>query len=168
VALRVRSVGARHGALNSLGRPMKSLARIRNRFKRCYELTARAMMHEPEEQTKNWRVIHGFIYGGIRHAWIDLRDGRIYESRDHKYYTRKEFKGLFKPQPVRSYTLKSLCKAISKCGAYAYCFEDPRVCRSCGLGIKKGAPGPHCAECAERRKNPKPFAEFIAGLEGGR
>jgi hypothetical protein len=138
---------------------MKSLKHIRKRYKRCFELTAHAMMNEPEEETNKWRLVHGTIRGWIRHAWIDLRDGRIYESRDHRYYTRKEFNELFSARPVRTYTRISMAKAICKCGYYSYCFGDLRgICGSCSLRFKGPGHdnrygGPICDECNARRSS---------------
>jgi len=63
---------------------MKSLARIRKRNGRCYELAARAMLYEPDSD--QFTLVHGSAahpdHGGRRlnHAWIELDDGRtIYE-----------------------------------------------------------------------------------------
>src|SRR6516225_1567550 len=63
---------------------MKSLARVRKRHGRCYELTARAMISEPESDS--WMLVHGGLGGGwFHHAWIELDDGRIYDPSFNDY-----------------------------------------------------------------------------------
>jgi len=59
---------------------MKSLAKIRKRLSRCYELAAKAMLYEPGAD--QWVLVHGSGVNpdhGVRlhHAWIELNDGRV-------------------------------------------------------------------------------------------
>jgi hypothetical protein len=88
-----------------------------------------------------------------------VRQRRLPSNRP---YGRKEFKELFEPRPVRTYSRKSLAKAICKHGYYDYCFGDRKICRLCDLRIKgrvhRSVWRPRCDDCAERH----------ADLEGGR
>ena len=65
---------------------MKCLARVRNRWKRCYELAGRAMLEEPGAD--RFTLVHGTIFPPIRipHAWIENGDGRVYDPTDHEYF----------------------------------------------------------------------------------
>jgi len=73
---------------------MKSLARIRKRHGRCYELAVHAMIYESESD--QWTLVHGRLdlsialgrtglKGWYDHAWIELDDGRIYDPVHNDY-----------------------------------------------------------------------------------
>jgi len=95
---------------------MKSLARIRKRQGRCYELAAIAMLRESDSD--RWKLVHGrlslgimlsgvdhpadvfdltwerarpeqrtnLLYGWLDHAWVELDDGRVYDSTLNDYW----------------------------------------------------------------------------------
>jgi hypothetical protein len=63
---------------------MKSLARVRKRNGRCYELAFRVMLDEPGAD--GFTLIHGRVGPAmIGHAWIDLNDGRVYDPVRDSY-----------------------------------------------------------------------------------
>jgi hypothetical protein len=77
---------------------MKSLARIRKRQGRCYELAVTVMLGEAEAD--QWVMVHGRLKlakafgrpgleGWYDHAWIVLDDGRIYDVV-HDHYSSSE------------------------------------------------------------------------------
>jgi hypothetical protein len=69
---------------------VKSLKRIRNRAKRCYELAFKVMLEEPGAE--KFTLVHGRRYRlGIPHAWIETGDGRIYDVVDDHYYRPDEY-----------------------------------------------------------------------------
>src|SRR5262249_55357576 len=57
---------------------MKCLRRVRSRHGRCYELCGRIMLEEPGAES--FMLVHGRFCEGRGHAWIELSDGRIYDS----------------------------------------------------------------------------------------
>jgi hypothetical protein len=77
---------------------MKSLKRIRNRHKRCYELAMKVMLDEPGADKLT--LVHGYtglipdgvdLFPSRGHAWIELHDGRIYDVVDDQYLTMDEY-----------------------------------------------------------------------------
>jgi hypothetical protein len=76
---------------------MKSLARIKKRQGRCWELAMMAMMREPEAD--RFTLVHGSILlawqtetdARIRHAWIELSDGRIYDPVKDSYEPAEQY-----------------------------------------------------------------------------
>jgi hypothetical protein len=74
---------------------MKSLRRIRNRSKRCYELAAMVMMSEPGAE--HFTLVHGRtgLRGGDipsrKHAWIELNDGQIYDPVLDQYMNMADY-----------------------------------------------------------------------------
>jgi hypothetical protein len=83
-----------------------------------------------EQEADKWLLVHGTVRSTVfrdrlEHAWIDLQDGRIYESREHKYYTREEYEELFHPRPVRTYTREQFSEALANgSGYWAFCFGE--------------------------------------------
>lgn len=76
-----------------------SVARIRIRLGRCYELTAHIMLHEAAAKT--WRLVHG--RRGVAHAWIlSIEDGTIYDPALHKWFDRTEYE--LRATAERTYT----------------------------------------------------------------
>lgn len=60
---------------------MKSLARVRSRRHRCYELTFKAMLKEPGAE--KFTLVHGYVHidgQPVAHAWIETGDGMIYDT----------------------------------------------------------------------------------------
>lgn len=71
---------------------MKSLARIRNRKGRCYELAYRVMLFEPGAD--KFSLVHGHLRtDSYAHAWIETGEGKVYDEyaqrfaavADHRY-----------------------------------------------------------------------------------
>jgi hypothetical protein len=78
---------------------MKSLKRIRNRHKRCYELAMKVMLEEPGAE--KFTLVHGRTslvkndadaWPTRGHAWIELEDGKIYDVvLDRTFSTMAEY-----------------------------------------------------------------------------
>jgi hypothetical protein len=90
---------------------MKSLRRIPNRIGRCYELCGMVMINEPD--AKRFKLVHGRITpptpsihgfeGRIFHAWIELPDGRVYDTTYDQYYDQADYRRRFKAVPIAVY-----------------------------------------------------------------
>jgi len=75
---------------------MKSLARVRKRDGRCYELALTVMLNEPGAE--QFTLVHGTVRSlsydpplRIGHAWIELGDGRIYDPAADRYEPPKRW-----------------------------------------------------------------------------
>jgi hypothetical protein len=75
---------------------MKSLRRIRNRHKRCFELAMKVMLEEPGAE--KFTLVHGRTGFGPddawparEHAWIELLDGRVYDVVLDRTFTMDEY-----------------------------------------------------------------------------
>ena len=93
---------------------MKCLSRIRNRNRngRCYELTVKAMLHEPGAD--QFTLVHGEIdgrSGRMPHAWIEIGDGRIYDPSTNNYWPADEW-GV----PIARYTRREMADQMRKHG----------------------------------------------------
>lgn len=100
---------------------MKSLKRIRNRHKRCFELCAKAMRDEPHPQVDGFTLVHGRVCLGILglhhdHAWIETGDGRIYDAVSNTYEPAADYMARHKAIVDRRYTRREFCETASATG----------------------------------------------------
>jgi hypothetical protein len=101
---------------------MKSLKRIRNRHRRCYELAMKVMLNEPGAD--KFTLVHGYtsLGGGDsiptrEHAWIELEDGEIYDVVKDKYFTQDEYvAGLGRIKVVARYTKVEAATKLTESG----------------------------------------------------
>jgi hypothetical protein len=108
-------------AAGSPGRPIKSLERIRKRLGRCYELAAKVMLNEAESD--RFTLIHGTV-GGLGHAWIELGDGRIYDTTLNRYYPSGQY--LKAALAVHRYSRSEVIRMVSMSCVYGPWTDDER------------------------------------------
>lgn len=70
------------------------MAQIQKSQGRCYELAAKAMIDEPGAE--RFTLVHGSVFSlsvgrQIRHAWIEVNDGRIYEVDEDIYEPANQY-----------------------------------------------------------------------------
>src|SRR5262245_40265549 len=95
---------------------MKSLARVRRRQGRAYELAAKAMTEE--EGAETWLLVHGTVWNGylglrMGHAWIELGGhGHVYDPVFNKYFDSREYVARYAAVPLLKYTKKEVVERI--------------------------------------------------------
>ncbi len=81
------------------------------RLGRCYELTGKIALHNPHVD-----VIHGSIQGmgapRIRHAWVALPDGSIWEPVTNKVWSKKGFYDFFSAIDIKRYPNSAYLKLV--------------------------------------------------------
>ena len=103
---------------------MKSLAKIRKRQSRCYELAARAMLYEADSD--QWVLVYGSGVNPdhgtrLRHAWIELNDGRVYHADADVYEPTDWFMTHYQVQVDHRYSRAESCAlmaATRNCGPW--------------------------------------------------
>ena len=99
---------------------MKSLARIRKRDGRWYELTLTAMLLEPDAD--RWTLVHGRVWRGlpelIDNAWIELDDGRVYDPVKNVYMPGGQYRSMRRAVGVRRYTKQQAMDLCARTGHY--------------------------------------------------
>ena len=108
---------------------MKSLAKIRKRLSRCYELAARAMLNEADSD--QWVLVHGSgVNPGhgerLRHAWIELNDGRTYHADIDVYEPTDWFMAHYQVQVEHRYSRQEACALISATRCYGPWTDEER------------------------------------------
>jgi hypothetical protein len=135
---------------------MKSLRRIRNRAKRCYELAFKVMLDEPAGA--RLRLVHGWcavptddkyfepaiVYG---HAWILLPSGRVYDVIKDEYFSAHDYAVKHHAIIGRVYTRKQTARLGSRHRHSGPWFTDKEMC----LHIVAGLPTGFCRGKLPRR-----------------
>lgn len=72
-----------------------------------------------EKGAEPFTLVHGVINSGldgkrIKHAWIELPDGNIYEPVLNEYMSKAEFEGRAMPSDCRRYTRMQAVRLIAK------------------------------------------------------
>jgi hypothetical protein len=109
---------------------MKSLARIRKRLSRCYELAAKVMLYEPEAD--QWVLVHGSSVNPdlgvrIRHAWIELDDGRVYHADTDVYEPTDWFMTHYQVQVEHHYSRPEAVRLMASTRNYGPWTDDERA-----------------------------------------
>ena len=108
---------------------MKSLAKIRTRLSRCYELAAKAMLYEPGAD--QWVLVHGSGVNpdhGVRlhHAWIELNDGRVYHADTDVYEPTDWFMTHYQVQVEHCYSRPEAVRLMANTRNYGPWTDDER------------------------------------------
>src|SRR5262249_23098043 len=95
---------------------MKSLARIRKRQGRAYELAFKVMLDESEAD--QWTLVHGILVNpknGVRmdHAWIDLNDGRVYDTTLDRYVPTVWYMARYQVEVDHRYSCEEMSRLLS-------------------------------------------------------
>jgi len=91
--------------------------RARVRKKRCYELTWKFVLGNP-----TWDLVHAVIFVPpmgvpIPHAFA-MREERIYDSVDNKFYKKMEYLDHFSVQNVRCYSSLEAARCCASTKSY--------------------------------------------------
>jgi hypothetical protein len=102
---------------------MQSLARVRKRAGRCFELAWRVMAYEPGAE--RFTLVHGGILqhrtlseNMIAHAWIELDDGRVYDPVTNKYMPTGEYAARRRAVVERRYDQREAMRASVEAGGH--------------------------------------------------
>lgn len=137
---------------------MECLKRVRKRAHRCFELAARAVISGDPEAV-GAKLVHGVIYaktGSLAHAWVQLEDGRVYDTTQNRYYqTMREYERMCGAIIERVYTkaeTSSLIFAHKHWGAW---HDSAGVSFDYGppLGVGNGVGLNHCPEINSGRQD---------------
>jgi hypothetical protein len=86
---------------------MRSIARVRERAGRCYELSCRVMLEE--EGAEDFILVHGRLRW-MPHAWIELPSGTVYDASLGDAYARDIY------HADRRYTRREVMQAVLETG----------------------------------------------------
>jgi hypothetical protein len=105
---------------------MKSLARIRKRQGRCYELAARVMMDEVGAD--QFTLVHGYCHTRFfGHAWIELGDGRVFDPVLDVTWSADEYAKRLGAEAEHRYSQMEFAKLMSATRVYGPWTDDERL-----------------------------------------
>jgi len=120
---------------------MKSLAKIRKRKHRCYELAATVMLFEPGAD--RFTLVHGRISPvqdrpgwRIGHAWIELNNGCIYDAVEDSYESAERYMARKRAIAEQRYSHLEVINMTNVTRNYGPWFDEERAAATAGAAAK--------------------------------
>lgn len=90
---------------------LDSLKRIRQRQKRCFELSDRVILDNP-----SWTLVHSNVFNGamrIDHSWLE-KDDVVYDPVLNVFFDKMKLYAIVTPSNIKKYDRKQVVEII--CG----------------------------------------------------